>query len=154
VARHKQHSSDKDYSSNSGMTPDAYNDTRSTSGYDPESTPVRKSSTSSMPASPAAWQLDVGDDDMRSLENASKLSTIRMKLEEKRRRIEQDKRKIEMALLRHQEKVGFDSLALSLLTYLETYLDVFAGGSGVVSGRDEVGDHEQRIEAHARHGSR
>nr|NP_001261056.1 patronin, isoform N [Drosophila melanogaster]AGB93588.1 patronin, isoform N [Drosophila melanogaster] len=104
VARHKQHSSDKDYSSNSGMTPDAYNDSRSTSGYDPESTPVRKSSTSSMPASPAAWQLDVGDDDMRSLENASKLSTIRMKLEEKRRRIEQDKRKIEMALLRHQEK--------------------------------------------------
>ncbi|XP_016946892.3 patronin isoform X28 [Drosophila biarmipes] len=109
VARHKQHSSDKDYSSNSGMTPDAYNDTRSTSGYDPESTPVRKSSTSSMPASPAAWQLDVGDDDMRSLENVSKLSTIRMKLEEKRRRIEQDKRKIEMALLRHQEKEDLES---------------------------------------------
>ncbi|XP_039480568.1 patronin isoform X33 [Drosophila santomea] len=109
VARHKQHSSDKDYSSNSGMTPDAYNDTRSTSAYDPESTPVRKSSTSSMPASPAAWQLDVGDDDMRSLENASKLSTIRMKLEEKRRRIEQDKRKIEMALMRHQEKEDLES---------------------------------------------
>ncbi|XP_070069429.1 patronin isoform X36 [Drosophila takahashii] len=112
VARHKQHSSDKDYGSNSGvtMTPDTpYNDTRSTSGYDPESTPVRKSSTSSMPASPAAWQLDVGDDDMRSLENASKLSTIRMKLEEKRRRIEQDKRKIEMALLRHQEKEDLES---------------------------------------------
>ncbi|XP_026836700.1 patronin isoform X10 [Drosophila erecta] len=109
VARHKQHSSDKDYSSNSGMTPDAYNDSRSTSAYDPESTPVRKSSTSSMPASPAAWQLDVGDDDMRSLENASKLSTIRMKLEEKRRRIEQDKRKIEMALLRHQEKEDLES---------------------------------------------
>ncbi|XP_017078333.1 patronin isoform X18 [Drosophila eugracilis] len=104
MARHKQHSSDKDYSSNSGMMPDQYNDSRSTTGYDPESTPVRKSSTSSMPASPAAWQLDVGDDDMRSLENASKLSTIRLKLEEKRRRIEQDKRKIEMALLRHQEK--------------------------------------------------
>ncbi|XP_032572553.1 patronin isoform X10 [Drosophila sechellia] len=109
VARQKQHSSDKDYSSNSGMAPDAYNDSRSTSGYDPESTPVRKSSTSSMPASPAAWQLDVGDDDMRSLENASKLSTIRMKLEEKRRRIEQDKRKIEMALLRHQEKEDLES---------------------------------------------
>lgn len=112
-ARHKQHSIDKDYHNNSsssgaGMMADAYNDARSTSGYDPESTPVRKSSTSSMPASPAAWQLDVGDEDMRSLENASKLSTIRMKLEEKRRRIEQDKRKIEMALLRHQEKVGLD----------------------------------------------
>ncbi|XP_052839261.1 patronin isoform X45 [Drosophila gunungcola] len=111
MARHKQHSSDKDYGSNSGMTmPDTFNDSRSTSGYDPESTPVRKSSTSSMPASPAAWQLDVvGDDDMRSLENASKLSTIRMKLEEKRRRIEQDKRKIEMALLRHQEKEDLES---------------------------------------------
>lgn len=91
------------------MADGGYSDARSTSGYDPESTPVRKSSTSSMPASPAAWQLDVGDDDMRSLENASKLSTIRMKLEEKRRRIEQDKRKIEMALLRHQEKVGLES---------------------------------------------
>ncbi|XP_017078330.1 patronin isoform X16 [Drosophila eugracilis] len=109
MARHKQHSSDKDYSSNSGMMPDQYNDSRSTTGYDPESTPVRKSSTSSMPASPAAWQLDVGDDDMRSLENASKLSTIRLKLEEKRRRIEQDKRKIEMALLRHQEKEDLES---------------------------------------------
>nr|XP_017019853.1 patronin isoform X31 [Drosophila kikkawai] len=107
MARHKQHSIDKDYHNNSGgggMMADPYSDARSTSGYDPESTPVRKSSTSSMPASPAAWQLDVGDEDMRSLENASKLSTIRMKLEEKRRRIEQDKRKIEMALLRHQEK--------------------------------------------------
>ncbi|XP_033247801.1 patronin isoform X36 [Drosophila miranda] len=104
-ARNKQHSSDKDYSHS---VADTYNDARS-SAYDPESTPVRKSSTSSMPASPAAWQLDVGDEDMRSLENASKLSTIRMKLEEKRRRIEQDKRKIEMALLRHQEKEDLES---------------------------------------------
>ncbi|XP_070140583.1 patronin isoform X36 [Drosophila kikkawai] len=112
MARHKQHSIDKDYHNNSGgggMMADPYSDARSTSGYDPESTPVRKSSTSSMPASPAAWQLDVGDEDMRSLENASKLSTIRMKLEEKRRRIEQDKRKIEMALLRHQEKEDLES---------------------------------------------
>ncbi|KAH8372727.1 hypothetical protein KR009_004053, partial [Drosophila setifemur] len=110
VARHKQHSIDKDYNNSGGMVVDGgYNEARSTSGYDPESTPVRKSSTSSMPASPAAWQLDVGDDDMRSLENASKLSTIRMKLEEKRRRIEQDKRKIEMALMRHQEKEDLES---------------------------------------------
>ncbi|XP_070135291.1 patronin isoform X38 [Drosophila bipectinata] len=109
TARHKQHSIDKDYNNSSMMADGGYNDARSTSGYDPESTPVRKSSTSSMPASPAAWQLDVGDDDMRSLENASKLSTIRMKLEEKRRRIEQDKRKIEMALLRHQEKEDLES---------------------------------------------
>jgi len=100
MARNKQHSSDKDYTN-----AELYNDARST-GYDPESTPVRKSSTSSMPASPAAWQLEICDDDLRSLENANKLSTMRMKLEERRRRIEQDKRKIEMAVLRHQEKVG------------------------------------------------
>lgn len=38
--------------------------------------------------------------------DASKLSTIRMKLEEKRRQIEQDKRKMEVALNRQQQKVG------------------------------------------------
>ncbi|XP_064543314.1 patronin isoform X14 [Drosophila montana] len=103
-ARNKQHSIDRDYS-----TVDHFNDARS-SGYDPESTPVRKSSTSSMPASPAAWQLDTCDDDLRSLENATKLSTMRMKLEERRRRIEQDKRKIEMAVLRHQEKTCQEDL--------------------------------------------
>ncbi|XP_030388177.1 patronin isoform X27 [Scaptodrosophila lebanonensis] len=102
LARNKQHSNDKDYSA------DNYVDVRP-NAYDPESTPVRKSSTSSMPASPAAWQMDPYDEDMRSLENATKLSTIRMKLEEKRRRIEQDKRKIEMALLRHQEKEDLES---------------------------------------------
>lgn len=101
MARNRQHSIDKDYSN-----ADHYNDARS-SGYDPESTPVRKTSTSSMPASPAAWQMEICDDDMRSLENATKLSTMRMKLEERRRRIEQDKRKIEMAVMRHhQEKVS------------------------------------------------
>lgn len=100
MARNRQHSIDKDYTN-----ADHFNDTRS-SGYDPESTPVRKTSTSSMPASPAAWQMEICDDDMRSLENATKLSTMRMKLEERRRRIEQDKRKIEMAVMRHnQEKV-------------------------------------------------
>lgn len=69
-----------------------------------------------MPASPAAWQLDTCDDDLRSLENATKLSTMRMKLEERRRRIEQDKRKIEMAVLRHQEKVCQVVKALNKLT--------------------------------------
>ncbi|KAL7735744.1 hypothetical protein ACLKA6_019998 [Drosophila palustris] len=103
MARNKQHSTDKDYTN-----AEHYNDARS-SGYDPESTPVRKSSTSSMPASPAAWQLEICDDDLRSLENANKLSTMRMKLEERRRRIEQDKRKIEMAVLRHQEKEDQES---------------------------------------------
>lgn len=47
-----------------------------------------------------------GTDDNRPLVDASKLSTIRMKLEEKRRHIEQEKRKMEIALSRHQEKVG------------------------------------------------
>ncbi|KAH8418644.1 hypothetical protein KR222_008335 [Zaprionus bogoriensis] len=104
MARNKQHSIDKDYTN-----ADHYNDARS-SGYDPESTPVRKTSTSSMPASPAAWQMEICDDDMRSLENATKLSTMRMKLEERRRRIEQDKRKIEMAVMRHhQEKEDLES---------------------------------------------
>lgn len=39
-------------------------------------------------------------------EDASKLSTVRMQLEEKRRQIEQDKRKIEVAYSRQQQKVG------------------------------------------------
>ncbi|XP_032590790.1 patronin isoform X27 [Drosophila grimshawi] len=104
-ARNKQHSIDRDYS----HAHEHFNDARST-GYDPESTPVRKSSTSSMPASPAAWQLEICDDDLRSIENATKLSTMRMKLEERRRRIEQDKRKIEMAVQRHQEKVCQEDL--------------------------------------------
>ncbi|XP_023172513.2 patronin isoform X30 [Drosophila hydei] len=104
-ARNKQHSIDRGEYSNA----EHYNDARS-SGYDPESTPVRKSSTSSMPASPAAWQYETCDDDLRSLENATKLSTMRMKLEERRRRIEQDKRKIEMAVMRHQEKVSQEDL--------------------------------------------
>lgn len=55
--------------------------------------------------------LDPYDDDLRTLENASKLSNIRMKLEEKRLRIEQDKRRIEVALLRHQEKVAFEAFS-------------------------------------------
>lgn len=109
-ARNKQHSIDRGEYSNA----EHYNDARS-SGYDPESTPVRKSSTSSMPASPAAWQYETCDDDLRSLENATKLSTMRMKLEERRRRIEQDKRKIEMAVMRHQEKVSQVVKACSLL---------------------------------------
>lgn len=46
------------------------------------------------------------EEDTRPLVDATKLSTIRMKLEEKRRRIEQEKRKIEVELSKHQEKVG------------------------------------------------
>lgn len=66
----------------------------------------------------ASTLLDPYDDDLRTLENASKLSNIRMKLEEKRLRIEQDKRRVEMALLRHQEKVikAFNFLLLTNLS--------------------------------------
>lgn len=46
------------------------------------------------------------DSDDRPSVDAYKLSTVRLKLEEKRRQIEQDKRKIEANLNRHQQKVG------------------------------------------------
>lgn len=45
-------------------------------------------------------------DDNRSQVDATKLSSVRMKLEEKRRQIEQEKRKLELALSRQQQKVG------------------------------------------------
>lgn len=38
--------------------------------------------------------------------DATKLSSVRMKLEEKRRQIETEKRKLELALSRQQQKVG------------------------------------------------
>lgn len=46
------------------------------------------------------------ENDERPLVDASKLSTIRLKLEEKRRHIEQEKRKMEAALSKQQQKVG------------------------------------------------
>lgn len=45
-------------------------------------------------------------DEERPIVDATKLSTIRMKLEEKRRHIEQEKRKMELALSKQQQKVG------------------------------------------------
>lgn len=45
-------------------------------------------------------------DDNRSQIDAGKLSSVRMKLEEKRRHIEKEKRKLELALSRQQQKVG------------------------------------------------
>lgn len=45
-------------------------------------------------------------EDDRPNVDASKLSTVRMKLEEKRRHIEQEKRKTEAAMSRQQQKVG------------------------------------------------
>ncbi|XP_037947366.1 patronin isoform X4 [Teleopsis dalmanni] len=73
---------------------------------------VQKPSYNDMPGKTNLWQSNHNDpeeEDMRSLENASKLSNIRVKLEEKRRRIEQEKRKIELALQRHQEKDDLES---------------------------------------------
>uniref|UniRef100_A0A336MXI7 CSON005804 protein n=1 Tax=Culicoides sonorensis TaxID=179676 RepID=A0A336MXI7_CULSO len=45
-------------------------------------------------------------DDVQPYVDASKLSTIRLKLEEKRRHIEQEKRKLEAAVSKYQQKVG------------------------------------------------
>lgn len=45
-------------------------------------------------------------DEERPNLDATKLSTIRMKLEERRRHIEQEKRKMEFALSKQQQKVG------------------------------------------------
>lgn len=45
-------------------------------------------------------------EDNRSQVDATKLSSVRMKLEEKRRQIETEKRKLELALSRQQQKVG------------------------------------------------
>ncbi|XP_054740818.1 patronin isoform X11 [Anastrepha obliqua] len=84
-----------------------YADQKDSSTNDYEHTLTRRSTQSSGSSKVEAWnnsKIDPYDDDLRTLENASKLSNIRMKLEEKRLRIEQDKRRVEMALLRHQEK--------------------------------------------------
>lgn len=45
-------------------------------------------------------------DDVQPAVDATKLSTIRLKLEEKRRHIEQEKRKLEAAVSKYQQKVG------------------------------------------------
>lgn len=50
--------------------------------------------------------IPVTDNDERSNVDASKLSTVRMKLEERRRHIAHEKRKMELALNRQQQKVG------------------------------------------------
>ncbi|XP_017465062.1 PREDICTED: patronin isoform X21 [Rhagoletis zephyria] len=86
----------------------------STNDYD--HTLTRRSTQSTGASKVEAWnnsKMDPYDDDLRTLENASKLSNIRMKLEEKRLRIEQDKRRVEMALLRHQEKLAREDLDAS-----------------------------------------
>ncbi|XP_036231360.2 patronin isoform X23 [Bactrocera oleae] len=93
-----------------------YAERKDSSTNDYEQTLTRRSTQSSGSSKVEAWnnsKIDPYDDDLRTLENASKLSNIRMKLEEKRLRIEQDKRRIEMALLRHQEKLAREDLDAS-----------------------------------------
>ncbi|XP_020712976.1 patronin isoform X12 [Ceratitis capitata] len=93
-----------------------YAERKDSSTNDYEQTLTRRSTQSSGSSKVEAWnnsKMDPYDDDIRTLENASKLSNIRMKLEEKRLRIEQDKRRIEMALLRHQEKLTREDMDTS-----------------------------------------
>ncbi|XP_053966251.1 patronin isoform X7 [Anastrepha ludens] len=93
-----------------------YADQKDSSTNDYEHTLTRRSTQSSGSSKVEAWnnsKIDPYDDDLRTLENASKLSNIRMKLEEKRLRIEQDKRRVEMALLRHQEKLAREDMDAS-----------------------------------------
>lgn len=45
-------------------------------------------------------------DEVQPYVDATKLSTIRLKLEEKRRHIEAEKRKLEAAVSKYQQKVG------------------------------------------------
>ncbi|XP_036333906.1 patronin isoform X5 [Rhagoletis pomonella] len=93
-----------------------YAEHKDSSTNDYEHTLTRRSTQSTGASKVEAWnnsKMDPYDDDLRTLENASKLSNIRMKLEEKRLRIEQDKRRVEMALLRHQEKLAREDLDAS-----------------------------------------
>ncbi|XP_067628269.1 patronin isoform X5 [Eurosta solidaginis] len=97
---------------------DQYAERKDSSTNDYDHTLTRRSTQSSGSSKVEAWNNskivpDPYDDDLRTLENASKLSNIRMKLEEKRLRIEQDKRRIEMALLRHQEKLAREDMDAS-----------------------------------------
>ncbi|XP_063709467.1 patronin isoform X3 [Culicoides brevitarsis] len=64
-------------------------------------------------ANPTTWQQQTVHhqhsediDDVQPYVDASKLSTIRLKLEEKRRHIEAEKRKLEAAVSKYQQKVG------------------------------------------------
>ncbi|XP_037918502.1 patronin isoform X25 [Hermetia illucens] len=112
--RNSVHSKEKDYTDG-----DATQVHTNTSAYSHEGEiPKRKTSFSTLPNTTTWQQQSVinqhdpndlyGTDDNRPLVDASKLSTIRMKLEEKRRHIEQEKRKMEIAMSRHQEKDGDD----------------------------------------------
>ncbi|XP_041784862.1 patronin isoform X15 [Anopheles merus] len=79
---------------------------------DVELTPRRKTSFATLPNT-TTWQQQAISvqkmddvDDSQPLEDASKISTIKLKLEEKRRLIEQEKRRIETAWTKQLQTVG------------------------------------------------
>ncbi|XP_037918484.1 patronin isoform X8 [Hermetia illucens] len=125
--RNSVHSKEKDYTDG-----DATQVHTNTSAYSHEGEiPKRKTSFSTLPNTTTWQQQSVinqhdpndlyGTDDNRPLVDASKLSTIRMKLEEKRRHIEQEKRKMEIAMSRHQEKVGKAAFLQAINKQLEQF---------------------------------
>ncbi|XP_055386908.1 patronin isoform X28 [Condylostylus longicornis] len=90
---------------------------KSAYSQDADAVPKRKTSFANLPTNTTTWQQqsvlfnqsdhnDYVDETSKPLIDASKLSSIRLKLEEKRRNIEQEKRKMEIAMSKHQEKVG------------------------------------------------
>ncbi|XP_058832170.1 patronin-like isoform X6 [Topomyia yanbarensis] len=81
---------------------------------DVETTPRRKTSFATLPSNTTTWQQqaicvqkkDESADTQPGYEDASKISTIKLKLEEKRRLIEQEKRRIETAWSKQLQTVG------------------------------------------------
>ncbi|KFB37761.1 hypothetical protein ZHAS_00005076 [Anopheles sinensis] len=78
-----------------------------------ELTPRRKTSFATLPNNTTTWQQQAISvqkmddvDDAQPLEDATKISTIKLKLEEKRRLIEQEKRRIESAWSKQLQTVG------------------------------------------------
>uniref|UniRef100_A0A2M4A2F4 Putative microtubule-binding calmodulin-regulated spectrin-associated n=1 Tax=Anopheles triannulatus TaxID=58253 RepID=A0A2M4A2F4_9DIPT len=78
-----------------------------------ELTPRRKTSFAALPNNTTTWQQQAISvqkmddvDDNQPMEDASKISTIKLKLEEKRRLIEQEKRRIESAWSKQLQTVG------------------------------------------------
>ncbi|XP_062561608.1 patronin isoform X6 [Armigeres subalbatus] len=81
---------------------------------DVETTPRRKTSFATLPNNTTTWQqqaisvqkMEDVDDSQPGFEDATKISTIKLKLEEKRRLIEQEKRRMETAWSKQLQTVG------------------------------------------------
>ncbi|XP_021710408.1 patronin isoform X14 [Aedes aegypti] len=81
---------------------------------DVETTPRRKTSFATLPNNTTTWQqqaisvqkMEDVDDSQSGFEDATKISTIKLKLEEKRRLIEQEKRRMETAWSKQLQTVG------------------------------------------------